>query len=114
MRKKVNRSKTASKIVFDRYYRGRPKKIARLREIAQDMAIGDRVRALREQVGLTQAQLARKIGSQPSQISRIEDADYEGHSVQTLRKIARALHARLEIQFVIANAPSPPRRSRAA
>ncbi len=64
------------------------------------LALGDKIRALREQAGLTQSQLARRIGTQPSQISRIEDADYEGHSIATLRRIAHALHAALRIELV--------------
>jgi len=33
------------------------------------------------------------------EISRIEDADYDRHSVETLRRIATALHAKLRIEF---------------
>jgi len=65
-----------------------------------DLALGDKIRTLREEAGLTQAQLAAQIGTQPSQISRIEDADYDGHSVETLRRIANALHVKLRIEFV--------------
>jgi ribosome-binding protein aMBF1 (putative translation factor) len=91
---------SASRILFNRHYKGRPKKIARLRESMADLALGDKIRSLREQAHLTQAQLARKIGTQASQISRIEDADYEAHSVVTLRRIAMALHKNLRIEFV--------------
>ena len=64
------------------------------------LRLGDRIRALREEADLTQAQLAKRIGTQPSQICRIEDADYRGHSVETLRRIAEALDAKLTIEFV--------------
>jgi hypothetical protein len=33
-------------------------------------------------------------------ICRLEDADYEGHSVSMLRRIATALNRRVEIRFV--------------
>jgi hypothetical protein len=36
-------------------------------------------------------------------ISRLEDADYEGHSLPMLRKIAHALNKRIEMRFVPAN-----------
>jgi transcriptional regulator with XRE-family HTH domain len=64
------------------------------------LALGDRIRILRERAGLTQAELAKRTGTQPSQISRIEDADYNGHSMETLRRIATALHATLRIELV--------------
>jgi len=35
-----------------------------------------------------------------SVISRLEDADYEGHSLAMLNRIAGALHRRVEIRFV--------------
>jgi hypothetical protein len=33
-------------------------------------------------------------------ISRLEDADYSGHSLKMLQRIGAALNRRLEIQFV--------------
>jgi predicted transcriptional regulator len=50
--------------------------------------------------GLTQAQLADLIGTTQSVIARLEDADYEDHSLSMLRRIAEALHQRLDIRFV--------------
>ena len=50
--------------------------------------------------GLTQKQLADMIGSQQSVVARLEDADYEGHSLSMLRRIAEALDQRLEVRFV--------------
>jgi hypothetical protein len=40
------------------------------------------------------------IGTTASVISRLEDADYEGHSLAMLRRIAAALDKRVEIRFV--------------
>ena len=45
-------------------------------------------------------QVAKQIGTSPSVISRLEDADYEGHSLSMLRRIAAALQSRVEIRFV--------------
>jgi ribosome-binding protein aMBF1 (putative translation factor) len=50
--------------------------------------------------GLTQRQLAELVGTQQSTIARLEDADYEGHSLRMLRRIADALDQRLEVRFV--------------
>jgi transcriptional regulator with XRE-family HTH domain len=55
---------------------------------------------LRIAAGLTQAQIARLIGTTASVISRLEDADYEGHSLVMLRRIAGVLNRRVEIRFV--------------
>jgi transcriptional regulator with XRE-family HTH domain len=93
---------SASEILVNRFYKGKSKdRIARRDATINDLMLGDKIRELRERAGLTQAQLAKLIESQPSNISRIEDADYEGHSVETLRKIAAALHAKLKIEFVL-------------
>jgi transcriptional regulator with XRE-family HTH domain len=54
---------------------------------------------VRNRAKLTQAQLAELIGTTQSVISRLEDADYEGHSLSMLQRIATALHTRLEIRF---------------
>lgn len=40
---------------------------------------------------LTQKQLAELVGTKQPVIARLEDADYEGHSLSMLQKIARAL-----------------------
>ena len=42
------------------------------------------IRKAREKEGLTQAALAKKVGTTQSVISRLEDADYEGHSLSML------------------------------
>jgi transcriptional regulator with XRE-family HTH domain len=55
---------------------------------------------LRMQANLTQGELAKLVGTSTSVISRLEDADYEGHSLAMLRRIAAALNKRVEIRFV--------------
>ena len=50
--------------------------------------------------GLTQAELADLIGTSQSVVARLEDADYEGHSLSMLHRIAQALHGRLEVRIV--------------
>ena len=54
----------------------------------------------RTEAGLTQAALAERIGTRQPVIARLEDADYEGHSLSMLQRIAVALGQRLELQFV--------------
>lgn len=57
------------------------------------------IRSAREVAGLTQDQLAKKIGTTQSVISRLEDADYEGHSLKMLERIAEALNQRVIIHL---------------
>ena len=59
----------------------------------------------RTEAGLTKAALARKVGTAPSVISRLEDADYQGHSLSLLRRITEALGWRIELRFVRATQP---------
>ncbi len=47
-----------------------------------------------------QAELADLAGTTQAVIARLEDADYEGHSLRMLRRIARALNRELEIRLV--------------
>ena len=53
----------------------------------------------RTKAGLTQRQLAALIGTSQPNIARLEDADYEGHSLTMLQRIAKALNQRLEISL---------------
>ena len=59
-----------------------------------------RLYALCKQAGVSQAELARRVGTTQSVISRLEDADYGGHSLALLQRIAAALERRVEIRFV--------------
>src|SRR5687767_13215851 len=81
-------TRSASGILFDRIYRGKPDRIAALKRTREELALGRQIRALREAKHLSQAQLAKALGTHAPAISRIEDADYDGHSLRILRKIA--------------------------
>ena len=60
---------------------------------------------LRTQAGISQRALAKLVGTTASAICRLEDADYEGHSLAMLNRIAAALNKRVEIRFVSVPAP---------
>lgn len=53
---------------------------------------------MRQAAGLSQAELARRIGTTQSAIARIEDAEYTGHSLKLLEKIASACGVTLELR----------------
>ena len=63
-------------------------------------AIAQTIYDARTAAGLTQAQLAKLAGTKQPVISQLEDADYQGHSLSMLRRIAEALGKRLELRFV--------------
>lgn len=58
----------------------------------------------RTEAGLTQTDLAKLVGTAQPNIARLEDADYQGHSLSMLQRIAEALGKRIEIQMVDADA----------
>jgi len=77
-----------------------PEMRALISEEAENLRIAKNIYKLRTQAGLSQMELARRIGTTQSVISRLEDADYEGHSLAMLQRIATALHRRIEIRWV--------------
>jgi len=87
-------------ILHRRYYQGKPERLAQLEEARAEDDLARRIYELREQAGLTQARLAKMVGTSESVISRLEDSDYEGHSLTMLRRIAEAVNKRVEIRFV--------------
>jgi len=61
--------------------------------------IAAQIRVLREQRGMTQQDLADKIGTKQAGVSRLENVNYSSWKTQTLKRIARALGVRLSITF---------------
>lgn len=53
----------------------------------------------RERSGMTQAELAEKIGTKQPALSRLESGGYSKATVETLHKIANALDARLVVKL---------------
>lgn len=66
----------------------------------EDAVVSQLIYDARASAKLTQKQLADLIGSDQAVISRLEDADYDGHSLTMLRRIAQVLGKRLDIRFV--------------
>lgn len=58
------------------------------------------VREMREAAGLSQAELAKRVGTPQPVIARLEDAEYTGHSLKTLERIAAAcgVHLKLHVE----------------
>jgi len=100
MAKKSKLTSDAVEILHRRYYEGKPSRLKDLEEARANEEIARRIYELRIAAGLTQTQLAKLIGTTASVICRLEDADYEGHSLAMLRRIGAALNQRVEIRFI--------------
>ena len=70
-----------------------------IREASLNAIVAHLIYESRTARGLTQKQLADRVGTKQSAISRLEDADYDGHSLSMLQKIAGALNQKVEIKF---------------
>ena len=98
--KKRKATTDAVEIIHRRYFKGRPKRMRELEEARAENEVARRIYSLRTDAGLSQRELAKLVGTTASAICRIEDADYEGHSLAMLRRVAAALDRRVEIRFV--------------
>lgn len=81
------------------YFEGNPEMQALLDEERKNAAIARQIYELRKEAGLTQRQLAKRADTTASVICKLEDADYEGHSLSMLRRIAAALGHMVEVSF---------------
>jgi transcriptional regulator with XRE-family HTH domain len=75
-----------------------------------DLAI--KLAKLRTEAGLSQKELARRVGTTQSGIARMESPQYAGHSVRMLRRVAFALGRRLRIEFEPAKTTAKSQRRR--
>jgi len=64
---------------------------------AWDVAL--KLASLRKASGLSQKELAKRVGTSQQQISRLESPSYEGHSLSMLRRVADVLGARIDIEI---------------
>jgi ribosome-binding protein aMBF1 (putative translation factor) len=100
MGRKTRFESEALQHAFDRYIGTDPARIESFEEELVNAELSRKIHDLRTDAGLTQKQLADRVGTTASVISRLEDADYEGHSLAMLRRIAAALGKKVEIRFV--------------
>ncbi|MCI0680831.1 MAG: helix-turn-helix domain-containing protein [Gemmataceae bacterium] len=104
MARKRRPTTDAAEILHRRFYEGKPKRLAELDEARANDEVARQIHSLRTEAGVTQRELARLVGTTASVICRLEDADYEGHSLAMLRRIAAALQQRVVIRFEPAKA----------
>ena len=68
-----------------------PRAAAEYEQLKADLTVAREIHGLRQAAGLTQAQLARRIGASQTVIRQLEAADYAGDSLVMLNRAAVAL-----------------------
>lgn len=63
-------------------------------------SLATQIKVLRQGRNLSQRDLAALIGTKQSAVSKLEDPAYEGWTLKTLQKLARAFDVSLDVQFV--------------
>jgi ribosome-binding protein aMBF1 (putative translation factor) len=98
MARKRKPTTDAVEILHRRFYAGRPQRIAEVEEARANDDIARQIASLRRNAGLTQKELGGLVGTTASVICRLENADYQLHSL--------ALLCRIEIR--LRHCESPP------
>jgi len=70
---------------------------ARFKKAGEAWDVALQLAALRKESGLSQKELAQRVGTSQQQISRLESPSYEGHSLSMLRRVAEALGATIHV-----------------
>jgi len=92
---KLNTVRTYSDTLLeDKHFR------EKFERVYKNLVISEKIAQLRHKAHLTQDELAQKVRTTKSAISRYENNDYQGYSVSLLQKIASACGADLRISFI--------------
>jgi len=94
---KKEKTSNAVQILHERYVKDDPARRASVEAERVSAQVARTIYERRTEAGLTQKELAELVGTTQSVISRLEDADYEGHSLSTLTRIAKALKQKLTV-----------------
>lgn len=97
---KARRRTSDAVAILDRMMGNNAKTRRMVEEARTSAAVGQLIYDARTKAGLSQSQLAELVGTTQSAIARLEDADYEGHSLTMLNRIAAALERRVEVRLV--------------
>ena len=105
MKRKTNFGRYLEEQMKDLDFARRYQKAGEAWEVALQLA------ALRKMAGLSQKELAQRVGTSQQQISRLESTSYEGHSLSMLRRVAEVLGATVHIDI---QPPKHPKHARVA
>ena len=93
---RLNKVRTyADKLFEDKYFR------EAFEQEFKNLVISEKIAELRHKAHLTQEELARRVRTTKSAISRYESNDYQGYSISLLQKIAVACGADIRISFIL-------------
>ena len=93
MRRQTNFDLYLEEQLKDQEFAQRFKKAGEAWDVALKLA------SLRKASGLSQKELARRVGTSQQQISRLESPSYEGHSLSMLRRVADVLGANIQVEI---------------
>src|SRR3972149_8826143 len=94
MKRKTNFDQYLEEQLKDKDFTARFKRAGEAWDVALKLA------ALRKESGLSQKELAQRVGTTQQQISRLESPSYEGHSLSMLRRVAEVLGATIHIELL--------------
>ena len=92
---------SAAEILRNRYLKDDPERRASVEAERVNAEVAQLIYDMRTEAGLTQKQLAELIVTTQSVISRLEDSDYDGHSLSMLNRIAEALQKKLTVTMAV-------------
>jgi len=87
---------------LDRYLKEQLKDLGfaeRFRKTSEAWNVAVQLASLRKKSGLSQKELAKRVGTSQQQISRLESRSYEGHSLSMLRRVADVLGATIRVKI---------------
>jgi ribosome-binding protein aMBF1 (putative translation factor) len=76
------------------------RKDPRVQAFRRPYEIGQMIYDARIAAKLSQSQLAKLVGTKQPVISQLENADYKGHSLSMLQRIAKALQLEVQLRLV--------------
>jgi ribosome-binding protein aMBF1 (putative translation factor) len=97
----------ALRYAYDELIGNDPERQALFEQEVVNVEAAQLIHEMRGKAGISQRELARRVGTTASVICRMESADYEGHTLAMLRRIAEAMNRRIELRAV----PIKARRS---
>jgi len=97
--KEKRKTTNAVDILHRRYIGDDADRKASLQDERVNAEVAQMICELRKEAGMKQKELAELLGTTQSVISRLEDADYNGHSLSMLSRIAKSLNRRLSVSM---------------
>jgi len=97
---KKEKTNDAINILKKRFIKNDLDRLASLEEERINSQVAQMIYSLRKEKDMTQTELAKEINTTQSVISRLEDSDYNGHSLAMLQKICIALGQKINVTIV--------------